>query len=993
MRAGVVLQGRYEIVGTLGAGGQGTVFEAVDRRLGIRVAVKRSVERRHELREAFVREARLLASLRHPCLPIVSDFFVEEEGAGQESQYLVMELVRGEDLENRVSRESGPCAVADVLDWADQLLDALAYLHGHTPPILHRDIKPRNLKVRPDGRLVLLDFGLAKGRPIQDPSLAPLPSLGGYSHGFAPIEQMFMLGTDPRSDLYAVGATLYYLLSGLTPPDATVRDRELGRRGDPLPPLEASNPAVPGQIAGLIHHALELNAERRFQTANEMRQALARARRDLLGDSRSGGEAGGPEPDGGLSDVPTVVRMVPSQPPARTSEHSAPPWPGAQRPTTGTSVTPAGGEAEARPSAGAAPPADAVAPSDDADAPAGDHAVPLGQAAPVRGMEAIAEPVAAGPPVPAGRPGAPSARAGGSAGAWLAVAHGEQATDRWPLPTDRPVRIGRGAAGAVAPDVDLWPDRHVSREHARLWHAEGRWWLEDAGSKHGTRLEGRLLQAGRPVVVRPWSHIQLGETVLFLAPPTWRRLLGRDVAIDLDVVGAVSSALAHAGLPIVGRALARSRARVSRPAGRLDLRLEPCIEPVSVALPALDPRASVSLTLPPVMARYDVLEGQLERSRRRLVATIDGEAARGDLVECWLLPHNEWSTLPEHRRALATFVLPNHPAVAGLCLEVVTTAGLDASPERLLGALFDVLAVRWQLAYRVEPPHWGADSQKIRLPHQILLDDATRQGEGTCLDLALLVAAGLENLGLQALVAVVDLGDWWHALVGCWSPAGAALEPIQHDAARLLTGSVWIDPTSLTRDPAARRPFEAARAEADRHLRERPLVFALDVAAARQAGITPLPFAGAPAWSAEVARAIEAAQAEAQAAGGQLCSAALLAGLLAANGRLTRRLVARALGPTERAAQVIRSALPPAPAGGAPTPGYRQVLSLARSRAKDAGSPLVLEEHLLAALLAVRSVSLERALGRLGTDQPRVAEALRDLAGGAAEGTGSLLSL
>ena len=174
----------------------------------------------------------------------------------------------------------------------------------------------------------------------------------------------------------------------------------------------------------------------------------------------------------------------------------------------------------------------------------------------------------------------PSRRIASAAGYQLALAHGEQPTDRWPLATDRPNAIGRSAPSSAPPDVDLWPDRHASREHARIWHADHLWWIEDAGSKHGTRLDGRSLDPGQAAVLRPWSEIQIGETTLFLAPPGWHRLRARDLVLDLEVAGAVSSSLLHAGLPIVRRMVARSRARAARPAGRVELALEPCFGPL-----------------------------------------------------------------------------------------------------------------------------------------------------------------------------------------------------------------------------------------------------------------------------------------------------------------------------------------------------------------------------------------------------------------------------
>ena len=845
VQPGVVLQDRYEIVGTLGAGGQATVFEAVDRRLGIHVAVKHSVEQRPNWREAFVREARLLASLRHPSLPMVSDHFVEAEG-----QYLVLELVPGDDLEAHVGGQGRPCTVDEVLPWADQLLDALAYLHGQSPPIIHRDIKPRNLKVRADGRLVLLDFGLAKGRPSQDDEHGVLVSMRGYSHGYAPLEQMLPEGTDARSDLYGVGATLYYLLSGKVPPDATTRDFERMMRGDPIRPLESLNPDVPGLVGGLIHRALELQAERRFQSAAEMRRAFTAAAASLAGPTTAPVPVVRLSDDEPFSEPPTVI----PPPPVRVT----------------------------------------IAPVVD-DEDAGDDGAER-VVGPARGGDAASP---SRPPLSPQVPDAPEPPAPSSsrlaAGYQLALAHGDQPADRWVLATDRPNTIGRSGS-SEAPDVDLWPDRRASRVHARIWYADHLWWIEDVGSRHGTRLDGRALTPGQAVVVRPWSEIELGETTLFLAPPGWRRTRGRDLVLDLEVAGAVSSSLLHAGLPIVRRIVARSRARTARPAGRVELALDPCFGPIAATVPPLAPGKSATLKLPPIVPSYDVLEGQIERARRRLTITLDGAVLRGEPIECWLLPHNEWSTLPEHQRALAAFVLPNHPDVGATVLEVTATVDPNAPAEDLLAGLFDTLAERWQLTYRLEPPHWSADSQKVRLPHQVLLDDAGRHGEGTCLDLVLLVAACLENLGLQPLVAILDLGEWWHALVGCWDPPEPGLESLRFDAGTLLDRAIWIDPTCATRDGEIRRPFAEARAVAERCLRERPLLFALDVTAARREEIMPLPFAGVPTWSAGATRAIDAAQAHARVAGGQLCSAALLAGLLTAGDGLTSDLIGASLG-------------------------------------------------------------------------------------------------
>ena len=155
---GIVLQNRYLVQKQIGAGGMGTVYLATDQRLNGAVALKETLFTDPNLLRAFEREAQLLSSLRHPVLPRVMDYFTENEG-----QFLVMEYFDGEDLSEILKRE-GAFAVSDVLRWADDLLDALDYLHNQKFPVIHRDIKPQNLKLTPRGEIILLDFGLAKGK-------------------------------------------------------------------------------------------------------------------------------------------------------------------------------------------------------------------------------------------------------------------------------------------------------------------------------------------------------------------------------------------------------------------------------------------------------------------------------------------------------------------------------------------------------------------------------------------------------------------------------------------------------------------------------------------------------------------------------------------------------------------------------------------------------------------------------------------------------------
>ena len=269
LTTGTVLQERYRILRPLGRGGMGAVYEAADMRLSRNVALKQTLVETDELKRAFEREARLLANLRHPALPKVLDHFSEGTGL-----FLVMEFIPGDDLGVMLGQRGGPFAPAEVLRWADQLLGALEYLHGLEPPVLHRDIKPANLKLISRDHIVLLDFGLAKGSAGQM-TRAEGHSLLGYSPNYSPLEQMQGTGTDERSDLYSLGATLYHLLTDVKPPDALSRAAAVvNGQQDPLRPATEFNREISAPVSAALMRAMALNLENRPRTASEMRDNL-----------------------------------------------------------------------------------------------------------------------------------------------------------------------------------------------------------------------------------------------------------------------------------------------------------------------------------------------------------------------------------------------------------------------------------------------------------------------------------------------------------------------------------------------------------------------------------------------------------------------------------------------------------------------------------------------------------------------------------------------
>lgn len=268
IQPGTTLQQRYKIDKQIGQGGMGAVYVATDVRFGSTVAIKETLCMDDNFRKAIEREARLLNSLKHTALPRVSDHFEESDG-----MFLVMEYIPGDDIAAMLEGRSEPFAVDQVLKWADQLLDALDYLHTQEMPVIHRDIKPQNLKLNSRGEMILLDFGLAKGNPSDVSHQTAAKSIFGYSRNYASLEQIQGTGTDPRSDLYSLAATLYHLITNAPPEDALTRAMSvLSQKGDPLVPASQVNPLVPIGVAGVLQKALDLNASERPSSATEMRQ-------------------------------------------------------------------------------------------------------------------------------------------------------------------------------------------------------------------------------------------------------------------------------------------------------------------------------------------------------------------------------------------------------------------------------------------------------------------------------------------------------------------------------------------------------------------------------------------------------------------------------------------------------------------------------------------------------------------------------------------------
>ncbi len=262
LERGTLLHKRYRIVEILGQGGMGSVYRAVDENLSVDVALKENLFTTDEYSRQFRLEAVILANLRHPNMPRVSDHFV----VGDSGQYLVMDFIEGEDLRQRMER-MGTITEDDAIMVGAAICDALTYLHTRKPPILHRDIKPGNVKITPDGHIFLVDFGLAK---VVQGSQATTTGARAMTPGYSPPEQYGTARTDPRTDIYSLGATLYAALCGMIPEDGLARAMDNAQ----LTSLRKRNTKISRRLAAAIEKAMAIDPADRFQSPDDFKKAL-----------------------------------------------------------------------------------------------------------------------------------------------------------------------------------------------------------------------------------------------------------------------------------------------------------------------------------------------------------------------------------------------------------------------------------------------------------------------------------------------------------------------------------------------------------------------------------------------------------------------------------------------------------------------------------------------------------------------------------------------
>ncbi|MBI3949087.1 MAG: protein kinase [Acidobacteria bacterium] len=463
---GTLLQNRYEIDKGVGGGGMGNVYKAYDRNLDYALrAVKEMMEmfsdssQRDKAVDDFRREAKLLASLKHPSIPIIYDHFIE---GGR--YYLVMEFITGGDLATRQRHLGGRVPEPTVTMWALQICDVLDYLHRRQPPIIYRDLKPANLMVDPQAnQIMLIDFGIARTVAPMQPGVTAIGTMG-----YAPPE-LFSGKVEPRSDIYSLGATVFHLLTGADPRDKPLLIFDFSKNPKPC----EMNSEITPEMEAIIMQAVEYEPANRFASAREMKTALE-----------------------------AHLRWLELRQPQDMEQ--------AQRLAFGEIVREVSRELIHRPPTPASPPAPVSSPQRSVSAPVSETVFCSNCGVTIGLGDLFCALCGARQPVSLDY---------NKASAKLLVLAPNSGDIRGTYVLEKETSlIGRmDPVSGIFPEIDLSPydlESKVSRRHARVWRERTQFFVEDLSSINGTLVNDTLLPPKQPHVLRDGDVLRVGQTQL-----------------------------------------------------------------------------------------------------------------------------------------------------------------------------------------------------------------------------------------------------------------------------------------------------------------------------------------------------------------------------------------------------------------------------------------------------------------------------------------------
>ena len=536
-------------------------------------------------------------------------------------------------------------------------------------------------------------------------------------------------------------------------------------------------------------------------------------------------------------------------------------------------------------------------------------------------------------------------------------------------------------------DIDLSFDQSVSRFHAEIWYEDSSWWIKD-NSRYGTKINGEKIAKAARIELKFDDEITVGsETTLAFIPARRKFCYWNKLWIGIESADSLNYALLHNGFPFIEKIILHNRSGSALDPLKFCLNLAGYFEK-TFEIPGLKPNESFIFN-PDTKVNPETLESHTETISSFLKVYINKSLILEKKIR--ILAHNEWSkeNIDYHRTSLASFVLPNHPFIQQIVTEVMAPfkkrqgEAPGMSSLATCEAFYDYFQKQWDFEYVNELSSFEAGSQKIRLPHMVFLDWASRKAKGTCIDLSLLFSSCLENSAAEPLLLIFEMKDrpgLCHAIVGC-SDKPTINEPLFTDRALIDKGIVVMDPTGFAKG----LKFKEAKKEAEIIFKNNDFVFGLDIKAARRYNVLPLPFSGQPKDSPMITKVDKKAKELADQIGEDTgykvyTPVHILLALLLAGDGFTREVFKQAglnIDDTEERLQKGLRAKPDKKVEEAkPSEHYDLVYANALKMAKDEGSPFILEKHLFLALLDTRSGVLDKAVAYLNTNR----EVLKDSA-------------